>query len=129
MIAEPVPDEPARALERGERRRPLGLVPQHGDENLRQPQVVGGLDLGDGDEAQTRILQLALQDHRDLLLDELVDAAEPLALHQRSSTDSWMTMPSTFASMKSRALETTSFACRESSETYATARVTRCHLS
>src|SRR5437773_10149118 len=110
MTTQPVTDEAARVGQRGERGRPLGVVTEHGDEELGQAQILGGLDLGDGHEAEAAILQLALEDERDLLLDELVHPVEPLALHQSSSTDSPMTLPSTWASMKSRALETTSLA-------------------
>src|SRR5205807_7527246 len=129
VTAEPGPDEPLGARERGERRRPLLLAAQDRDEDLGQPQVARGLDLGHGHEPQTGILELPLEQERDLLLDELVDPVEALALHYRSSTDRSITYPSSFASMKSITLSTTSLASRESCETHATARVARCQES
>src|ERR671937_647067 len=90
VMAEPVAYEASRALQRRHRGLPLRVVTEHEDE--------------------PRILQLALQQHRDLFLDELIDAVESLALHQRISTVVSSTMPSTWSSMKSMALDTTSLA-------------------
>src|SRR5438045_2113681 len=108
---------------------PLVAPPQDRDEHFRLPEVLRRVDLGHGDEAQPGILQLAVEEHRDLLLDELVHAIEPLALHQTISTNESMTCPSTCSSMKSIALVTTSLACRASCETHAMARVARCQRS
>src|SRR5262245_7929984 len=110
MLAQPVAYEPARAVQRRHRGLPLRLVAEHRHEDLGRPQIFRGLDLGDGDETEPRVFQLPLQQHRHLFLDELVDAVESLALHQRISTVVSRTMPSTLFSMKSMALDTTSLA-------------------
>src|SRR5947208_765435 len=117
VVAQPLADEAPGAPEGSQRRRPLGLVAEHRDEDLRHAQVLRGLDLGHGDEAEPGVLELPLKEGRDLLLDELVHAVEPFALHQRISTNVSRTRPSTLSSMKSIALETTSLACRASAET------------
>ena len=84
-----------RALARaGQRGRPLRARPRA---PRRRPwpsrRSFDGLDLGHRHEAEARVLELALQERRDLLLDELVDAVQPLALHQRISTDVSMHAP------------------------------------
>src|SRR2546425_5076393 len=117
VVAEPLADEAPGAFERGQRRRPVRLVAEHRDEDLRHAQVLRGLDFGDRDETESRVLELPLEEGRDLLLDELVHAVEPFALHQRISTNVSRTRPSTLSSMKDIALETTSLACRASAET------------
>src|SRR5262249_13070781 len=105
-----VTDEAPRAGQRRQRARPLALVPEHRHEDLRLAKILGRLHVGDRDEAQAGILELPLQEHRDLLFDELVHAIQTLALHQRISTAMSMTVPSTLPSMKFMALETTSLA-------------------
>src|SRR5262249_60047617 len=85
VLSQPVTDESARARERGQRGLPLVVAAEHRDEDLGLAQVLARVDLGDRDEAEARILELALEEERDLLLDELVDAIEALALHQRIS--------------------------------------------
>ena len=129
VLPEPVADEAARARERGDRGLPLLVTTEHRHEHLRLAQILRRVDLGHGDEAEARILELALEEHGDLLLDELIHAIEPLALHQTISTNESMTCPSTCSSMKSIALVTTSLACRASCETHAMARVARCQRS
>src|SRR5205085_4720569 len=110
VLAQPVAHEAPCALQRRHRGLPLRIVAEHGDEDLGRAQILRGLHLGDRYEAEPRVLQLALQQHRDLFLDELIDALESLALHQRISTVVSSTMPSTWSSMKSMALDTTSLA-------------------
>src|SRR5262245_64972118 len=95
MLAEPVADEAARARESRHRAGPLGLVAEDRDEDLGGSQILRGLDLGDGDEAEPRVLELALQEDRDLLLQELVDPIQSLALHQRISTEVSGRLPET----------------------------------
>src|SRR4029453_5807599 len=92
-------------------------------------EVARRLDLGDRHESEARVLELALQERRDLFFHELIHPVQSLALHQRISTELSSTWPSTWSSMKSIALATTSLACRASAETYATASVARCQRS
>src|SRR5690348_10494099 len=66
VLAQPIAYEAAGTLERRHRRLPLSIVAEHRDEDLGRPQVLGGIDLGDRHEAEPRILQLALQQDRDL---------------------------------------------------------------
>src|SRR5262249_35387720 len=117
MGRDPVAVEAARAREGRHRAGPLGLVTEDRDEDLGGSQILRGLDLGDRDEAEPRVLELALQEDRDLLFQELVDPIQSLALHQRISTEVSSTIPATLSSMKSIALATTSLACRASAET------------
>src|SRR5919108_1998511 len=114
VMAQPVAYEAPRAVQRRHRGLPLRVVTEHGDEDLGRAEILRGLHLGHGHEAEARVLQLALQQHRDLFLDELIDAVESLTLHQRISTVVSSTMPSTWSSMKSMALDTTSLAWRAS---------------
>src|SRR5207245_4614 len=108
VVTEPPADETPGAPERGKRRRPLVLVAEHRDEDPRHAKVFRGLDLGHRDESEPRVLELPLEQGGDLLFDELIHAVEPLALHQRTSTNVSMTRPSTLSSMNSIALATTS---------------------
>src|SRR2546423_13347343 len=121
VLAQPVAHEAPGAVQRRHRRLPLRVVAQDRDEDLGRAQVLRRLNLGDGHEAEPRVLELALQQHRDFFLDELVDAVEPFALHQRISTVVSRTMPSTWSSMKSIAFDTTSLAWRAALETEARA--------
>src|SRR5262249_30544887 len=129
VAPQPVPDEAARALEGLKRRRPLRLLAEHGHIHFRVFEIGRHVDLRHRHEAEARILELALKEHGDLLLDQLVHALEPLALHHRTSTWMSVTYPSTWSSMKSIALEMTSFAWRASTDTQASARVARCQES
>src|SRR4029077_14233996 len=79
--AEPAPHEATRALERLERLIPLRLRAQDRHVDLRVLEVRARLHLGHGDEARARVFELALDEHRDLFLDQLVDPLEPLGLH------------------------------------------------
>src|SRR5690349_22089662 len=85
--AQPAPHEAPRALERLERGGPLRFRAQHRDVDLGVLEVRARVDLGDGDEAEARILELSLDEHRDLFLDQLVDPLESLGLH-------WLCVPS-----------------------------------
>src|SRR5262249_19410924 len=69
VLAKPVTDEAPRAGQRRQRARPLALVPEHRHEDLRLAKILGRLHVGDRDEAQAGILELPLQEHRDLLFD------------------------------------------------------------
>src|SRR5262245_45583519 len=104
-------------LEGRQRRCPLLFVPEHRDEHLGRPEIFGDVHFRHRHEPQARVLQLALEQRRDLFLHELVHPVQTLALHQRISTDVSITRPSTLPSMKSMALETTSLAWRASWET------------
>src|SRR5262249_1115066 len=117
VLPEPVRDEAACARQGRHRSGPLGLVAEDRDEHLGGTQVLGRLDLGDRHETEPRVLELALEQRRDLFLDELVDPIESLALHQRISTEVSSTRPATLSSMKSIAFAMTSLACRASAET------------
>src|SRR5437867_10125371 len=66
MLPEPVPDKAASAREGRQRSGPLGLVAEDRHEDLRGSQVLCCLDLGDRDESEPRILELALEEYRDL---------------------------------------------------------------
>src|SRR5687768_3850361 len=99
MLAEPVSHEALGALEGGHRGLPLGIVAEHGEEDLGHAEVLGGFHLGHRHEAEPRVLELALQQRGDLLADELIDAVEPFALHHNISTDVSRTRPSTWSSM------------------------------
>ena len=79
--AQPAPHEAPRALERLERSGPLRVRPEHRHEDLGALEIRRRVHLGHGHEPEPRVLELALHDHGDLFLDELVDAYEPLALH------------------------------------------------
>src|SRR5439155_15027715 len=129
VLAEPVPHEATRTVERAKGGRPLRFVAQHGDEHLGDAQIFRHLHRRHRDEPEPRVLQLPLEQRRDLLLDELVHPVQSFALHHRISTEISLTYPSTLPSMKSMAFETTSLAWRESWETQATARVARCQTS
>src|SRR5262245_19044092 len=137
VIPQPVPDEAAGARQPLQGRPPLILGAEDRDVDLGLAQVLGRLHLGHGHEPEPRILQLALEEHRYLLLDELVDPVQALALHRSASptrahkisTEVSRTRPSTWSSMKSIALLITALACRASWETQATARVARCQRS
>src|SRR5581483_2416243 len=83
--AQPAPHEAARALQGLQRGGPLRLRTQHRDVDLGVLEVRARVDLGDGDEAETRILELTLDEHRDLFLDQLVDPLESLGLHRLSA--------------------------------------------
>src|SRR5207302_5148550 len=117
MLPEPVADEAAGADEGRQRARPLRFVAQDRHEDLGRSQISRSLDLGHRHESQSGILELALQERRDLLLDELIHPVQSLALHQRISTEVSSTRPATLSSMKSIALAMTSLACRASAET------------
>src|SRR5947208_17022769 len=65
MLPEPVPDKAASAREGRQRSGPLGLVAEDRHEDLRGSQVLRCLDLGDRDESEPRILELALEEYRD----------------------------------------------------------------
>src|SRR6267143_160032 len=117
VLAQPVAHETPGAVQRRHRRLPLRVVAQDRDEDLGRAQVLRRLNLGHRHEAEPRVLELALQQHRNFFFDELVDAVEPFALHQRISTVVSRTMPSTWSSMKSIAFDTTSLAWRASFET------------
>jgi len=75
----PEPDPPAQLLPEEslgvvQRAHRLGLglpIAQDADEDLDVPQVRADLHVGDGDEADPRVLHLALEDRADLLLEEL----------------------------------------------------------
>src|SRR4029078_11330048 len=73
----PAPDESARALERLEGALPLGLRAEHAHVDLRRPEVLGHVHLGDRLEAEARVLQLSLDEVGDLLPDQLVHPLEP----------------------------------------------------
>ena len=77
---------PCAAARPVERLRALRLGAEHADEDARVPQVGRGLDAGDRDEADARVLQLAeaLGDH---LAHGLVDPAHAVA-HPRYSSGS-----------------------------------------
>src|SRR5262249_56160738 len=83
VLAKPVPDEAAGAGQGGQRPCPLRLVPQNRHEDLRGPEIARRLDLSHRHEPESRVLELPLQEGRDLLLHELIDALEPLALPPR----------------------------------------------
>src|SRR2546430_2082284 len=117
MLPEPVADEATGADEGRQGSGPLGLVAEDRHEDLGGSQVACGLDFGHRHESEPRVLELPLQERRDLLLDELIDPVQPLALHQRISTEVSSTRPATLSSMKSIALAMTSLACRASAET------------
>src|SRR5262245_10460121 len=84
VTTEPAPDEAARALEGPERRGPLLLRSQYRDVDLRVLEIGTGVHLGDRDEAQARVFELTLDEHRDFFLDQLIHPLEPLALHGAS---------------------------------------------
>src|ERR1700730_8181160 len=81
VAAKPAPHEAARALEGLERGGPLFLRPEDREVHLRVLEVRTRVHLGDGDEAEAWVLELTLDEHRDLFLDQLVHALEPLGLH------------------------------------------------
>src|SRR5436309_15484649 len=117
MLSQPVADEATGADEGRERRRPLRLVAEHRHEDLGGAQVLRRVDLGHRHEPESRILELALEEGRDLFLEQLIHASQSLALHQRISTDVSSTRPATLSSMNSIAFEMTVLACRASAET------------
>src|SRR5262249_50595609 len=81
VTPQPAPHEAPRALERLERGGPLLLGTEHRDVDLGVLEIRARVHLGHGHEAEARVLELPLDEHRDLFLDQLVDPLEPLALH------------------------------------------------
>src|SRR5437667_340341 len=93
---------------------PSALLEREPGGEQRAEHVGVGVDVTEHQRTTRSATELALEEHGDLLLDELIHAIEPLALHQRISIDVSMTCPSTCSSMKSMAFDTTSLACRAS---------------
>src|SRR5262249_16677171 len=81
----PVPDEAPSALKRLKRRDPLTVLAQDGYVHAGELEIGRHVDVGHRDEPETRVLELALEQQRDLFFDELVHALEPLALHLTGS--------------------------------------------
>src|SRR5712692_9245094 len=78
LAAESRLQQAVRRLEPLERRTPPLLAPEHADEDARVAQVGRGLDAGNRDQTDARVLQLwhGLREH---LLHEVVDAPHPIS--------------------------------------------------
>src|SRR5580693_6164205 len=75
------PDDAGRTVQGQRRVRPFGVGPVHRVEHLGLAEVVGQPGLGDGDEAEPRVLDPQLQHFRDDLADPVGKLARPRGVH------------------------------------------------
>ena len=81
-LAQPVPARsPARSRARRARRPTAASAPSTETKTLAHLQILASSTSVTVTKPEPRVLELALQERGDLLLDELVHAIEPLALH------------------------------------------------
>ena len=85
VLAQPVSNEAAGAIERFERSAPLLLGAQNRHEDFGVVKVFGNVDLRDRDKPDPRVFELPPKETGDLLPDKLIDPVNPFGLHSLSS--------------------------------------------